>query len=279
MARESINILVYGPPKSGKTTMAVKRNPNVLVLDTEGSSKHVIGIKREVIRNFGQMDLVLNRIKSGEIKSVIIDTLDELVNNFATEEVKKMGGQYVFNGLLSQAGYGQLRDRFFKIIRSYRDAGADVLTLCHAELVEVPNGGKKWTMKLPSDYAREVLGMMEVIGFMEVVKADGKNVHRLNLTPSPMFDAGCRVIYDATNDKDFSILPRQSRIQPSLTSSRHTTSSSRQHQHQHQPNLHLLTSNHHQYGRGNQHGGPVRQVALDGGGNPAVHCRRGAAQA
>lgn len=207
--RERLNILVHGEPKSGKTTFAVRRNPGVLIKDTEGSSKFIRGVKREVVTNMADMDAVLARIKSGEVTCVVIDTLDELVNNFAMKEAKAKGGQNVKgDGMLSQSGYGVLRARVLSLLRSYRDAGADVLCICHSEIEELPNGGKKWTMKLPSDYAREVMGMQDIIGFMEKHRGpDGNETRRLNLEKSAMFDAGYRAVYDATDDKFHYVVP------------------------------------------------------------------------
>lgn len=207
--REHLNILVYSEPKCGKTTFAVRRNPNVLILDTEGSSRFVRGIKREVITSMAQMDGVLARIRSGEVKVVVIDTLDELVNNFAQSEVKKKGGANVQgNGLLTQQGYGVMRDRFLSLTRSYQAAGADVLTLCHSELVENTDGFKKQTIKLPSNYAKEVMGQMDIVGYLEVYrKPDGSNGRRLQLAKTPMYDAGYRAVYDAVTDKFQYVVP------------------------------------------------------------------------
>lgn len=207
--REKLNILVYGEPKVGKTTFACRRNPGVLILDTEGSSKFIRGVQREVITSLKQMDNVLLRIKSGEVKVVVIDTLDELVNNFAKDEVRRKGGANVQNnGLLTMQGYGVLRDRFLGITRAYQAAGADVLTLCHSEIVENTDGFKKQTIKLPSDYAKEVMGQMDIVGYLEVYrKPDGTNGRRLNLQKAPMFDAGYRAVYDAIADKFQYVIP------------------------------------------------------------------------
>lgn len=209
--REKLNILVHSEPKAGKTIFAVRKNPGVFVLDTEGSSKHVRGIERKVITSMNDMRSILPRIKSGEIKVVVIDTLDELVNNFGKQEVRSKGGHYVQrDGTLSQPGWGFLRENFLKLTRDYRDAGADVLTLCHSELKETPTGGIKWTLKLPSDYSREVMGMMDAIGFLEVYrKGDGTYGRRLNFEKTPMYDAGIRAVYDAVEDKFYNILPPQ----------------------------------------------------------------------
>lgn len=207
--REKLNMLVYGEPKVGKTTFAVRKNPGVLILDTEGSSRFVRGVKREAITSFAQMDAVLTRIKSGEVKIVVIDTLDELVNNFAQSEVRKKGGNNVQgNGLLTQQGYGVMRDRFLSLTRSYQMAGADVLTLCHSELVENADTTKKQTIKLPSNYAKEVMGQMDIVGFLEVYrKPDGSNGRRLNLQKTPMYDAGYRAVYDAATDTFQYVVP------------------------------------------------------------------------
>jgi hypothetical protein len=207
--RSKINILLHGVPKSGKTLFAVRRNPGVLVLDTEGSSRLIIGIKRHEITKMSDMDKVLDRIKSGEISTVVIDTLDELVNNFSKKEAKQKSTEFVNKlGLLTQPGWGYMRDRFLSITRSYRDAGADVLTICHSELKNLPNGTKKWNIKLPSDYAREVMGMMDVVGFTEIITgSDGEKIFRVNFSPSSIFDAGVRAIYDAEIDKLYSPLP------------------------------------------------------------------------
>ncbi len=201
--REKINMLIHSEPKSGKTTFAVRRNPNALILDTEGSSKHIKGCNREVITSFYQMDSVLKRIRKGEINVVVIDTLDELVNNFAKNDIKRMGGSYVqSNGMLTMQGWGIMRDKFMTLSRSFRDAGADVVTLCHSELVEKPDGSKKWTMKLPSDYAREIMGMMDIVGFMEKKSLpDGKNIFTIHFDKTEQYDAGIRAVYDVEKDE------------------------------------------------------------------------------
>lgn len=207
--REKLNVLVYGEPKTGKTTFAVRRNPGVLILDTEGSSRFVRGVKREAITSLKQMDAVLARIRSGEVKCVVIDTLDELVNNFAQAEVRKNGGNNVQgNGLLTQQGYGVMRDRFLSLTRAYQHAGADVLTLCHSELQEQPDTSRKQTIKLPSNYAKEVMGQMDIVGYLEVYrKPDGTNGRRLNLQKTPMYDAGYRAVYDAATDAFQYVVP------------------------------------------------------------------------
>jgi len=206
--RERINVLIHGEPKTGKTTMAARRNPGLLICDTEGSSKFMRGVKREKITSMSHMDTILGRIRNGEVTMLAIDTIDELVNNFGKEEVRAKGGDFVYQNQLTMQGWGLLRDRVLRQQRGFRDAGADTLTICHSELLEKPNGGKKWTMKLPSDYAREVMGMADVVGFMEVKKSpDGTRTHRLHLEPSPAYDAGVRAIYDATTDKFYSPLP------------------------------------------------------------------------
>lgn len=203
--RERLNILVYGEPKTGKTTFAVKRNPGVKILDTEGSSRFVRGIDREVVTRLDQMDAVLEQVKAGKVKVVVIDTLDELVNNYAQAEIKAKGGNNVqSNGLLTKQGYGVMRDRFLAITRSFQHAGADVLTICHSELIENTDGFKKQVVQLPSNYAKTVMGQMDIVGFLEVYrKPDGTNGRRLNLEKTPMYDAGYRAVYDATADKWF----------------------------------------------------------------------------
>lgn len=207
--RERINVLVHGEPKSGKTTFAVRRNPQVLIADTEGSSKLIKGVQRLPITSMADMDKILAQIKAGTVKVVVIDTLDELVNNFGKEEVRKKGGLYIQpDGTISLKGWGLMRDRFLALTRSFRDAGADVLTICHSELIDLPEGGKKWTMKLPSDYAREVMGQMDVVGFQQVVrKGDGTNVRTMHFEKTPMWDAGTRAVYDAVEDKFTPIIP------------------------------------------------------------------------
>lgn len=207
--RTKINMLLHGVPKSGKSLFAVRRNPGVLVADTEGSTRLVKGIKREEITSMDDMGKILKRIESGEVKLVVIDTLDELINNFGKNEAKNKNADFVNKlGLLTMPGWGYMRDRFMEITRNYRDAGADVLTICHSECNVLPNGTKKWNIKLPSDYAREVMGMMDIVGFSEVSRSgEGENKFIVHFAPSAEYDAGVRAIYDAVEDKLSSPLP------------------------------------------------------------------------
>jgi hypothetical protein len=208
--RPKVNVLIHGEPKVGKTTFAVKRNPKALILDTEGSSKLIRGINRHEVKSMRDMDEVLGRIKSGEVNVVVIDTIDELVNNFGKAEALAKSSDYVNKaGMLTMQGWGYMRDRFLAITRAYRDAGADVLTICHSELIELPNGKKKWTMKLPSNYAKEVMGLMDAIGFMEVVTSPDGNRHVTHFDKTGMYDAGIRAIYDAVSDTSLTVMPEE----------------------------------------------------------------------
>lgn len=207
--RDPINILIHGEPKSGKTTFAARRNPTALIIDTEKSSRLMRGINRHEIQSLKDIDAILARIDKGEVKTVVIDTLDELVNNHLKAETKSLGGDYTrSHNMLAMQGWGYMRERFMDIIRRFQNAGADTCTLCHSELIDKPDGSRKWSMKLPSDYAREVMAMMDAIGFIEKIREQDRFTYRLHLDKTHTFDAGVRDVYDASDDSFHSILPK-----------------------------------------------------------------------
>lgn len=214
MSRDPINLLIHGEPKSGKTTFAVRRNPKALVIDTEKSSRLMRGLNRYELQAFKDVDSILQKIEKEKLESVIIDTLDVLVGSHLKKETKDLGGDYVRqHNMLGLQGWGYMRDRFEDVCRKFQEVGANVCLLCHSELVQKPDGSKKWTMQLPSDYARQVMGMMDMIGFMEKLpnpkstSDKDKFIYRLNLEKTHLYDAGTRDVYDVTDDSFHSILP------------------------------------------------------------------------
>lgn len=205
---KKVNFIVYGVPGIGKTSFSAL-TPNVLVLDTEGSSKHIEGLNRKDIKELREIDDVLFQLKKPEnkIETVVIDSLDEMVNNFAKNEARAKGFVNK-SGNLTLEGYGILRDRFMDLMRKFRDAGVNVCITCHAANEDVPGEGKMWRMKLPSDYAREVMAMMDAVGFLGWhTDNDGKKKRRLYLRPTSSFDAKARGNLDLTTGEHKDILP------------------------------------------------------------------------
>lgn len=201
------NILIYGSPGIGKTLFAALC-PKSVYLDTEGSARNVTGLNRIEVKSLTDVDSVIAKLRSDPTKAdtIVIDSLDELVNNYAKTEARAKGFTNK-SGNLTLEGYGILRDRFMAMMRSLRDLGVNVCFVAHAEMVDLPGEGKKWTIRLPSDYAREVMAMMDVVGFMGWTVKDGVKVRRVFFRPQDTFDAKARGALNAETGEHRDIVP------------------------------------------------------------------------
>lgn len=205
---KTINFLVYGTPGVGKTTFSAL-TPNVLLCDTENSSAHFsnMGDRRVAITSFSNLLPLLERAKKGEFKTIAIDSLDELVANQLKTEVKSKGYARA-DGQLTLEGWGVMKDRLLTMLRMFRDAGVNVLITSHAENEDIPGEGRMWRCKLPSNWSKDVLAMMDAAGYLTWAKdQEGNTVRRLYLRPTSQFDAKARGDIDYEKGEVKDILP------------------------------------------------------------------------
>lgn len=189
---------IYGRPKVGKTTLALKDAPKgatailsadrgLTAIDTTGFTVIEDLSSKNINRELGSAAFLKKH------KRIVIDTATSLHGVL----LREAGG-----GKASQAAYGMANDALATLIRTYRDEGKQTIVLAQEKLF-IPN--EEWapedvdedasvmtTVDLSPGAASAVLQLSDVIARMYIAHVDDKPVRRLWLGPSSSIVAGAR---------------------------------------------------------------------------------------
>lgn len=134
---KKINILIYGQPGIGKTSLAFTTN-NPILLDTDKGA-HRATNKKDIIIIQSWADINSNiKMFTEAIKpynTVIIDTVDKLLQYMMTDI--KLNNPRIKDGRML---YGQLKDTFSQFFAIINNMDKDVILLAHEVEKENNNG-------------------------------------------------------------------------------------------------------------------------------------------
>jgi len=122
-------MLLYGPPKVGKTTMLSKLN-KCLILDTEKGARMIAGSIVEVDTRKSLID-VLKKAKEGhEFDYIAIDTIDRVVQ-WAEDAVCEENQVQALADLPFGKGWGLARDKVMNTIRHFSNICDHLIIIGH----------------------------------------------------------------------------------------------------------------------------------------------------
>ena len=196
------SVLLYGEPKSGKTTTA-SQFPNSLLLAFELGYNALPGVMAKPMATWRDMKTVLKELDDSEVKKVfkniIIDTVD-----LAYDAAKK----YVCNqnevNDISEIGYGKgynlVMKEFDEAVRAILRMGYGCILISHATDKTFKDAqGKEFNQIVPTidNKGRLVCERTcDIIGYSRTVETgEGKKETRLFLRETPRFVAGSRFKY------------------------------------------------------------------------------------
>lgn len=172
--KPSIIMIVYGNGGVGKTTFA-STAPKPLLVDCENGAKYfgLRGIKMDVAKITDANDILgIGEVaRSGEYKTIILDPIGELMEKMKISMILKADKRYVAGGAPTMAGWGWLKDQMRNLIKVLRDSGCNVLFVAHVSEVDDEGRVLKRPM-LMTKLSDEIINMVDVVGYMEVVKVD-----------------------------------------------------------------------------------------------------------
>lgn len=193
-------ITIYGKPKVGKTTLALKDAPKgktavfsadrgLLGIDTTGMTI----LEDLSTRNINKM---VNSSFLAKHQRFVVDTATSLHLLFQQESAGGPGAQ------IRKQDFGTANNGLATLIRTLRDSEKDVIVLAQERLI-LPN--EDWasddddedaavmtTVDLSAGAASALLQMSDAIGRLYIAHVDDKPVRRLWLGPSSSIVAGAR---------------------------------------------------------------------------------------
>jgi hypothetical protein len=185
--KKARKLVIYGPPKLGKSTLAGS-TLNAIMVPTEDRVAHVNCDKTPVIRSYEEIREIFDFLtseKNTKYKRVIFDTLDwmePIIHQQAIDNISKITGKRPdsisddshketnYQKGLKYHAVSAWKD-FLSSCDYLRDAGIDVILIAHEQVVKVnpPDGSEydKYVMKIDKNSLSVIEEWADVIGFYD----------------------------------------------------------------------------------------------------------------
>lgn len=189
-AKPGIVAMVYGSPGSGKTTLACSA-PNAVLIDTDGGVMRINGahmIPTLQVTKWEEIVEAMDEVKqSGEIESVIIDTVGKMLN-YMEEYIKRTatGKKIELNrdGSLSLKGYGRRKQMFIDFIKGITTLGKNVIFVGH-DKEETRGDETVIRPEVGGSSTNDLMKELDLVGYMEM----NGNIRTISFTPTDRFYA------------------------------------------------------------------------------------------
>ncbi|QDK02426.1 AAA-ATPase [Microbacterium phage Nucci] len=193
-------ITIYGRPKVGKTTLALKDAPKgkTAVFSADRGLRGINTQGMTILEDLSTRNInkTVNSTFLSKHQRFVIDTATSLHSLFQQESAGGPGAQ------IRKQDFGTANNGLATLIRTLRDSNKDVIVLAQERLI-LPN--EDWvsedddedaavmtTVDLSAGAASAVLQMSDAIGRLYIAHVNDKPVRRLWLGPSSSIVAGAR---------------------------------------------------------------------------------------
>lgn len=190
---------IYGKPKTGKTTMALKDAPRgkTAVINADDG---LVGIDTKGITVVD--DLSSDNLNKQVLGSSFLNKHDLIVIDTATALYDLMLTEANGGKTPSLQSRGVVNNSFATLLRALKGNGRDVIVLCQEKMVQPT---EDWvseddeeeqtasvSVDLPQGAAKSLVTMSDAIGRLYMASVNDKYLRRLWLTPTPGIVAGAR---------------------------------------------------------------------------------------
>lgn len=194
-------VLMYGEPKSGKTTTATKF-PKHLILGFEKGWSAIPGAMAERINSWGEFKKILRELKQDNIKqmfeTIIIDTAD-IAYDYCEKYICNLNGVDSIGKIPFGQGYTMVGKEFDECLRSIVQLNYGLVLISHSVDKTFTNeNGQEYTQIVPTlpNKARLICQRMcDIIGFSKSVEIDGGYKTKFYMRGTPRYVAGSRFKY------------------------------------------------------------------------------------
>lgn len=195
-------ILIYGDPKTGKTTIASKF-PKSLLLAFEKGYSALPGVMAQPLDSWPDMLRVVKQLDSPEgqerYENIIIDTAD-LAYDAVEEYICNLHGVDAIGDIPFGKGYSQAAKELDKILQKLRKLGYGIILISHAQDRTITDEqGKEFNRITPTlaNTPRKIVNrFVDIMGYAKMVRVpeEGEKTF-LHMRATVRFEAGSRFPY------------------------------------------------------------------------------------
>jgi hypothetical protein len=183
------NVLLYGPPKSGKTMAAAAAPGPVLYWNADLPNAtwlahsllpegHLLEVEPDAVTNpiftlLKEIEGAVNTGKTGDVQTVVLDPISELYGRL----LRELSGMAISPSLPT---YQAVQTHIERLCRALCESDAvNAVFICHDIPVKDESNGE--VERLPATgttntaLGRKLMGMVDIVGYTAVVSEDGKD--------------------------------------------------------------------------------------------------------
>ena len=204
--------ILVGPEKSGKSKFSASF-PNSYVLETEKGGGDRIDGRIHDINSLDEFRQVIKEvIENKDIKTIVIDTLDQLSNWIESDVAKQYGLENISDTKPGVDGYekwGEYRKRIELLCAYFKASGKLVILNAHCREAKIDANGTLVTpmgINLPGKSGPYLAAQADAIGYMHKKQLGSTTCYFLSFQGGPLGAWGSRI--EELNDKTLQI-PRE----------------------------------------------------------------------